>query len=413
MKSAVKIHRHLAENIALCLKEIFLNARPADRAIEYFTKNHPKWGSKDRRFFAEGVYEVVRWKALLLHLRNQETATSVNDFLDLWILAQWKKYGIQAASGYASQLDRPWDLAFVEKQFSLLKGAKDSSGQATLQSIPQWMYDWGLSERGERWPEILSALNEPAKVDLRVNTYLTDKQKLKIQLEAEGILTDEVPGFDSTLTLRERKNVFVSKAYLAGLFEVQDRASQKVAEFLNPKAGERIIDACAGAGGKTLHLASLMQNKGKIISLDVHEGKLAELSKRARRNKFSMIETRVIESTKVIKRLEKSADRVLLDVPCSGMGVLRRNPWSKWSLTLDKVNEVRSLQKDILSRYSQMVKSGGFLGYSTCSLMPSENEQQVTAFLSSNSEFKLIKEFHIDPDTDQGDGFFCALMQRQ
>ncbi|MCZ8215023.1 MAG: class I SAM-dependent methyltransferase, partial [Cyclobacteriaceae bacterium] len=188
--------------------------------------------------------------------------------------------------------------------------------------------------------------------------------------------------------------------------------SQAIAPFLQVEPGMRVIDACAGAGGKTLHLAALMQNKGRIISMDTEEWKLTELKLRARRAGVGNVETRVIESTKTIKRMEKMGDRVLLDVPCSGLGVLRRNPDAKWKLSPEFIEKVIDLQKNILHDYSMMVKPGGKLVYSTCSLMPTENEKQVATFLANNPDFTLEEEKHIWP-SEGFDGFYMARVVRK
>jgi len=173
-----------------------------------------------------------------------------------------------------------------------------------------------------------------------------------------------------------------------------------------------VIDACAGGGGKTLHLAALMQNKGRIIALDTENWKLEELKKRARRAGASnMIETRLIESSKTIKRLENSADRLLLDVPCSGLGVLKRNPDAKWKLSLESIEKVKELQQKILNDYLFMLKPGGLMVYSTCSILPSENERQIDKILAERKELQLIKQKMLYPS--QGyDGFYMALMKK-
>jgi 16S rRNA (cytosine967-C5)-methyltransferase len=175
----------------------------------------------------------------------------------------------------------------------------------------------------------------------------------------------------------------------------------------------RVIDACAGAGGKTLHIASLMKNKGRLLAMDVEQWKLDELLKRARRAGVSNLEAKIIDSSKVIKRLQNSADRLLLDVPCSGTGVLKRNPDAKWKLAPPFIDEVRSLQKKILNDYCQMLKPGGLMVYSTCSVLPSENEKQVSDFLESrNGDFTLIRDSHLWP-SDGFDGFYMALIRRE
>ena len=176
----------------------------------------------------------------------------------------------------------------------------------------------------------------------------------------------------------------------------------------------RVVDACAGAGGKTLHIASLMENKGQIIAMDIYGNKLHELKRRAKRNGAHNIETRVIDSTKVIKKLYDKADRVLIDSPCSGLGVLRRNPDAKWKLQPDFLDNIRKTQQDIIQQYSKMVKPKGKLVYATCSVLPSENQNQVKEFLKSEagSGFTLLKEKKVLSHKSGFDGFYMALLER-
>ena len=212
----------------------------------------------------------------------------------------------------------------------------------------------------------------------------------------------------------ERANVFRTEVFKKGYFEVQDASSQLVAEYLDVAPGMKVIDTCAGAGGKTLHLASFMKNKGQIIAMDIYESKLKKLKIRARRNKVHNIDTRVIDSTKPIKKLYNKADRVLIDAPCSGIGVLRRNPDSKWKLQPEFLDNIKKVQQDILQKYSKMVKSGGKLVYATCSVLPSENQNQITEFLASESgkDFKLIKDNKVFAHTSGFDGFYMALLEK-
>ena len=194
---------------------------------------------------------------------------------------------------------------------------------------------------------------------------------------------------------------------------MQDLNSQRIAPELGVRSGERVIDACAGAGGKSLHLAALMKNKGKVLALDVHEKKLTSLRERATRAGATIIETRLIESTKVIKRLEEGADRILLDVPCSGIGVLRRNPDTKWKLKPEDLERLSQTQREILASYTRMCRPGGVIVYATCSIMPSENSLQVHRFLSQNeARFSLEKEETLFPERDGADGFYFARIKR-
>ena len=193
---------------------------------------------------------------------------------------------------------------------------------------------------------------------------------------------------------------------------MQDASSQKVAPFMQiDNSVKRIIDTCAGAGGKTLHLATLLQNKGQIIAMDIYEQKLQELKRRARRNGVFNIETKLIDP-KQLKRMQGTADRVLIDAPCSGLGVLRRNPDAKWKLQPEFLDQIRTTQQEIFQQYSKLLKKGGKLVYATCSVLPSENHQQVATFLASEAgkDFKLEAEEVIFAHQSGYDGFYMARL---
>ncbi len=194
---------------------------------------------------------------------------------------------------------------------------------------------------------------------------------------------------------------------------MQDASSQLVGAALDVQPGMRVVDACAGAGGKTLHLAALMKNKGQIIAMDTEAWKLDNLKKRATRAGITIIEPRLIESSKTIKRLHNSADRLLLDVPCSGLGVLRRNPDAKWKLTHEFISTIKKTQQEILEGYSPIIKKDGVLIYSTCSILPSENTGQVNTFLkASENQFVLQEEKKVFPSESGFDGFYIAKIKR-
>jgi tRNA and rRNA cytosine-C5-methylases len=220
---------------------------------------------------------------------------------------------------------------------------------------------------------------------------------------------------DDTVMLKERSNVFTLPEFQEGLFEVQDSGSQKIARFLQVTPGMRVLDSCAGAGGKSLHLAALMENKGQIIATDIFAGKLKELKRRGRRAGAHNIETRHIDSTKVVKKLHGKMDRVLIDAPCSGLGVLRRNPDAKWKLTPEFIEEITQKQQEILRMHSKTVKEGGKLVYATCSILPQENEKQVQSFLASEDgqDFVLEEEQHLYAHIDGSDGFYMARMAKK
>ncbi|HEX4923768.1 MAG TPA: class I SAM-dependent methyltransferase [Bdellovibrionales bacterium] len=400
----MKLHRHLAQAVVQAVPQIFdpERGRYADKVIEYHLRNHKKWGARDRRFFAESVYDVVRWWRLLWAAVGREP--NLNE------ASLWQVLGVWLVKKDIEFPDWP-ELKAVDAVKVRAFLSRSDLPRAIRESIPDWLDEVGAAELGARWPALLSALNTQASVVLRANSLKTTAADLRQRLQTEGVDAREVPGFESALVLPERKNVFKTESFKLGLFEVQDLASQAVAPFLAPKPGERVIDACAGAGGKTLHLAALMKNKGRILSMDVEARKLDELRTRAARDGVDIAETRVIESMKTVKRLENGADRLLLDVPCSGLGVLRRNPDSKWKTSPKQLESINSLQREILSAYPRMVKPGGVLVYSTCSLLPSENERQVEWFLSQNSGWTLEDQKHFWPD-EGFDGFYMARLRR-
>ena len=286
--------------------------------------------------------------------------------------------------------------------------------RSTRESIPEWLDQMGSAELGDRWDATLTALNQPARVILRTNRLKTERTALQDLLRQESVETQPI-GDGDALVLARRQNVFLTKAFKNGQFEVQDYSSQQVARMLAPEPGMRVVDACAGGGGKTLHLAALMQNRGSLIALDTHAWKLDELRLRARRAGATNIETRPIESRKTIKRLYGSADRLLLDVPCSGLGVLRRNPDAKWKITPESIDNLHIVQQDILQAYSPIVKPGGRMLYATCSILPSENQQQVEKFMASEAgkKFRLLEERQILPQDEGFDGFYLALLERE
>ena len=176
----------------------------------------------------------------------------------------------------------------------------------------------------------------------------------------------------------------------------------------------RIVDTCAGAGGKSLQLAAIMENKGQIIALDIFSNKLKELKRRAKRAGAHNIETRLIDNNKVIKKLHNSADRVLIDAPCSGLGVLSRNPDAKWKLQPEFIKTIQETQADLLDRYSKIMKDDGKMVYATCSILPSENQKQVQAFLQreAGKDFKLVKEKIVLANESGYDGFYMAQLEK-
>lgn len=395
----MRYHHHLLISCSEALSAIFFEDRHADKCIEFYIKRNRKWGGRDRRFFAETVYDCVRWWSLYWQLLGRKPHEN--------------SVKILAPSLWRRGLPCPEFEEFKGVKFEDFEKAYNKiSNPAVKLAFPQWLYEHIESELGQTWVETAEYFNRPNKLILRVNTQKTTQEQLIQNLAQDDVLAKRLEGTSSGLIIEERANVFRTQSFKKGLFEVQDGSSQQVASYLQIEPGQRVIDACAGAGGKSLHIADLLENKGKVIALDIHQWKLDQLKLRARRNSYSNIEMKVIEGSKTIKRLKESADRLLLDVPCSGLGVLRRNPDTKWKVSETSIQELISLQAEILEQYSRMLKPGGLMVYSTCSVLPSENEEQISKFLRNNKNFKLLKQRSIFPTRDGFDGFFMAQLEK-
>ncbi len=396
------IHRNLLIGIHDSLQETFFEKNKyADKVIERLLKSHKKWGSQDRAVVSEIFYNIIRWKRRLEYYMGEGVKPGniyklILAYL-LWSKTHYKKFEEFEGIKIADILTK------------LKKGTVPT--KAIEYSIPDWLAETLEKELGKNWEKEMDALNEQAPTILRANTLKTTPKHLVEELKEENVQSFQIRNYPDAVQLEEKKNVFLTSAFKEGLFEVQDASSQKIGEFLDVKEGMRVVDACAGAGGKTLHLAALMKNKGQIIALDIFEWKLAELKRRAKRAGAHNIETRFIEDNKVIKRLHEKADRLLIDAPCSGLGVLKRNPDSKWKIDQDFIDRIKGEQQQILQDYSKMLKKGGKMIYATCSILPSENNKQVEIFLKNNPEFQLVKDQKIMP-SEGFDGFYMALIER-
>jgi 16S rRNA (cytosine967-C5)-methyltransferase len=400
----MKLHKPLMMAVTTTLQRIFLEGVYADKAVEQVLKQNNRWGSRDRRFIAEATYEIVRWWRMILEAAEIQQAVTSADFLKLFAvwaiineidLPEWEEF---------SQIDKKEVLDHYQKAITIRK---------VRESVPDWLDELGAKELGEKaWEKELHELNQPAKVVLRANLIKTTVDKLQKALKEKDIETEKSELYPDALILKKRQNLHSLNEYQLGLFEIQDASSQLIAPFLEVKSGMTVIDACAGAGGKSLHIAAAMQNKGKIISMDVEERKLNELKKRSDRAGVKIVFPQLINDL-VIDELSDTADRLLLDVPCSGLGVIRRNPDTKWKLSLGFIEEVKKTQSEIINKYSRMLKPGGIMVYATCSILPGENQEQVKLFLEKNKDsFEFIEDRKIMPD-EGFDGFYMAKLKKK
>lgn len=403
----MRLHRNLVFAVIDALNMIFNDGEYADKVIEKVLKFDKRWGARDRGFIAETTYEIVRYKRLYTQIAEVHEPYVREDLFR--VFAVWAVLRGVTLPDWKQIQNTP------ERR---IKGKFDelSKIRKIRESYPDWIDSLGESALGkELWDKESKALNEQANVILRTNTLKITRADLQKQLAEEGIATKALKDYPFALELPERKNVFTTVAFKEGLFEVQDASSQLVAPFLEVSPGQKVVDACAGAGGKTLHLATLMENKGQLISMDIYESKLKKLKVRTRRNGVHNVDTRVIENSKAIKKLHGKVDRLLLDAPCSGLGVIKRNPDSKWKLEPEFLERIKGVQQDVLQRYSKMVKPGGKMVYATCSILPEENYDQVAEFLASEAgqEFELEKQKNVYASASGYDGFYMALMHKK
>lgn len=394
------IYKNLVKTTAAGLKRVFSEGQHAEQVLEKLLGSDKRLGARDRRFIAETFYDLVRFWRHLEILEQRQPGTDPEDYfikVCLWLvhkghdLLEWP----ECSDWNPEELSKP------------------ITGLGKLEvSVPDWLWETGMEELGSRWPAEISALNEPAPIYLRANSLKTNPEELIAVLSGEGIEVSAVADHPEALLLHGRTNVIRLGSFRKGLYEVQDAASQCIAPFLQAEPGQLVIDACAGAGGKSLHLAALMKDQGKIVAMDVEGWKLEEVKKRATRGGVKCIITEFIRGNKTLKFWDGKADRLLLDAPCSGLGVLRRHPDTKWKLTEEALEDVKDTQADILDRYCRMVKKGGKMVYATCSLMPGENEEQVENFLAEHPEFELEEQHRTWP-SEGWDGFFMARFLRK
>lgn len=392
----MKMHRILAEAAAGIVKSVFKEHKVLDHALAAAFEENPKWGKRDRSFIAETVFEVVRWRRALSFLADSEDANSL-------CAAQWNRMGYDIPDWWKHQGLGAEAMAARE---SLL----ESQPRAIRESIPDWLDELGVSELGDAWDAEITALNQRAPVYLRVNTLKTTREKAIEWLAENGVTASEVPGLPDALVLPAGK-ALPKPLRTDGRVEIQDAGSQRISRLLAPQPGDRVIDACSGAGGKSLHLAALMENQGRVYGMDVDARKIAELERRAKRAGARCIQPRVITDATTTD-FANAADRLLIDAPCSGLGTLKRQPDLKWRLKPAQLDRVRSIQKELLGSYTAMLKPGGRLVYATCSILPSENRAAVERLLESGN-FELLEEMPVSPAATGFDGFYAASLVKR
>jgi len=392
----MKMHRILAEAASAIAKSMFREHRVLDHALAEAFEENPRWGKRDRSFIAETVFEVARWRRVLGFLADSEETVAL-------CAAQWVRMGFELPEWWAYRGATPAEMIAREAEVA-------AQPRALRESIPDWLDALGEAELGSAWDAELAALNQRAAVFLRVNTLKATREEVIAWLAASNIEATAVAGLPDALVLAAGKSL--PKAMrLDGRVEIQDAGSQMIAPLLDPQPGERVIDACSGAGGKSLHLAALMSNDGRVFGMDVDAKKLVELERRAKRAGASCVKSKPITAATTVDFAEV-ADRLLIDAPCSGLGTLKRQPDLKWRLKPAQLERLRGIQADLLEKYPAMLKPGGRLVYATCSILPSENRAAVDGLLAKGG-FTLLEERPMSPATTGFDGFYAAALVKK
>ncbi|AMP06144.1 RsmB/NOP family class I SAM-dependent RNA methyltransferase [Collimonas pratensis] len=403
------------------LREILRFTGPADGTLSHYFREHPKLGSRERGVVAEAVYGLLRNKSIYTSFAESGNGPTMRR---MTLLGLADAVGVDSLGGLSEE-ETEWLTRVGEIDRTLMPALMRSN-------LPQWLFDKLVARDGEAATlELAFAMNQPAPLDLRVNTIKSNREDVSAALAEAPILCEPTPYAPLGLRVIKKPALQNLPLFKSGAIEVQDEGSQLLAQIVGAKRGEMVVDFCAGAGGKTLALGATMRNTGRLYAFDISEKRLAKLKPRMARSGLSNIHPVLIahENDGKVKRLAGKIDRVLVDAPCSGLGTLRRNPDVKWRQTPEAIVEMNAKQIAILSSAARLVKSGGRLVYGTCSLLDEENEAIAAQFLASHEDFSLLPmkdvlaEQKIDlemgdylkllPHRHQTDGFFAAVFVRK
>ncbi len=401
------------------LREILRFSAPADTTLSRYFKDHPRLGGRERGAIAEGVYAVLRNKSFFT-----DFAGSGNGMRRLAILGLSEAVGAESMGGLSEE-----EVEFLARIKEIDRTLMPAQKRANL---PDWLYEKFVAQYGEAETVTLAeALNQPAPLDLRVNSIKATRDDVMNELALAPIAAEPMPFAPLGLRILKKPSLQNLPLFKSGAIEVQDEGSQVLSQIVGAKRGEMVVDFCAGAGGKTLALGALMRNTGRLYAFDVSEKRLAKLKPRLARSGLSNVHPVQIahERDVKIKRLAGKVDRVLVDAPCSGLGTLRRNPDVKWRQKPEAVTEMHDKQVAILDGAARLLKGGGRLVYATCSLLDEENERVVEQFLAKHDDFVLVPMnvvlaeqkialemgdyLKLLPHKHQTDGFFAAVLERK
>ena len=400
----IKLHQPIIDTVIVCLKSIFEDNKVADKEVATHLKQNKNFGSRDRSLIAETGYDIVRWKLKYEFIVGKLELTSYKSLLLVSFLN--RNYVIKNIEILGVDLNDIVRLTDILQQTIADKSIE--------QSYPTNFYNFCEEKLGEKWYPLAISLNNKPSVFIRVNSLQTSVAKFAVLLEKENISFKIME--DNCIEILSKNNLKNSELYRQGLFEFQDIGSQAIGHFLFDAIEDKtkldkitVLDLCAGAGGKTLHLSALLNNKGKIYATDYKAVRLKNLQQRAEQAGCKNIE--IIEFSEA-KKL-KNINFILIDAPCSGTGTFKRQADLKYKVTQEKIKEYQAIQASLLNEYKNVIHKNGKIIYATCSILPQENELQVQNFIDNNSSFKINKSQQLLPTKYDGDGFFMAALSHQ
>jgi len=420
--------------------DVMESAFPADRIMANYFRARRYIGSKDKAAISEYLYTVLRNRLAYEYLLKEQELPVNGRFL---LAAMLRANSTDLALGKSDLQEFYNGEGYGPKPFSspalesLNKIDTTDLEQAPLNvqlNVPEWLAPKLQSALGERYASEMRASNQRASTDIRVNLLKSDVDAVFNALRSKGFEVEKAALSPWAIRFNSRVALFNLESFKQGRFEIQDQGSQILALLSKVKAGDKVVDFCAGAGGKTLALAAMMQNKGTLYACDVHTKRLEQLAKRSKRAGAHNIRVHTLssENDKWVKKHRSMADVVLIDAPCSGTGTWRRSPDSRWNLQPENLQNLVALQQSILQSASRLVKPGGRLLYATCSLLNEENEQQLSTFMANNDDFELAEialpdslaanpsaivhkghELRLFPGLSDTDGFYVASLKRK
>lgn len=433
----------LIAHIFEAAEPIFYEEKPADIVLHYFFKNKKYLGASDRRIISETIYQAIRTIIRIEFLLKQhQLGQNLYVPVCLYTILCEKYSPKDVKSCFTEKFRYPehlWQKIHTALQTEY-KTDLEAENIAYHTAFPVWFVEELLNTySAAEVIQLLTVLNQNAKVHLRVNTFLSDREHVIQLLNKEGIEAHKGELSPDSLIVDKRKPIFTTQTFKNGLIELQDEGSQIVTWLVNPKAGKTVLDACAGGGGKTLHLATIMKGKGTVFAYEIAPERFGNIKQRLRRSQLQNVQ--LLDSLqkfeKFTQKYTQQIDYVLVDAPCSASGTLRRNPDLKLRLKKEQLEKLPQTQLDILQAYQKFVRKGGRLVYVTCSVFERENQAVVEKFLSLHPEFKsmpvseVVKEIKLPVDTtallnltknkrylqllphvQDTDGFFIAVMER-